>query len=124
MQLTQVLNTHIFNQMVEYNQADKNLDKAFAALADSTRRSIVHFLAQNEMTVSEIAEPFDMSLAAVSKHLKILENANLISRRIEGRTHYLKLKPDQLTGALDWISVYRNFWNQQLDRLAELEEDS
>ena len=88
------------------------------ALADGTRRQIVHRLANGEAPVSDIAEEFDMSLAAVSKHIKVLEKAKVIQRRKDGRTHYLSLVPEQLTDALDWISIYRNFWKQRMDTLA------
>ena len=112
--------------MVKYKSASKgdesSLDQVFSALSDSTRRRIVHMLAEQELCVTDLASCFDMSLVAVSKHLKILERANIIQRRIDGRTHYLTLKPEQLTGALDWIAIYRNFWNQRLDKLEQLEE--
>lgn len=97
----------------------QKLDKIFMALADQTRRDLVHNLATDEKTVSELAEPFDMSLAAISKHLKVLENAGLLRRRVEGRVHFCSLIPESLTGALDWITIYRKFW---LDRLDELDD--
>lgn len=93
------------------------------ALADPSRREIVHRLAQQEHTVSELAAHFQMSLAAVSKHLKVLEQAKIISRRVEGRRHHLQLVPEQLTDALDWISVYRNFWQKRMSALREILED-
>ncbi|MCB1044053.1 MAG: winged helix-turn-helix transcriptional regulator [Acidobacteria bacterium] len=98
----------------------KLLDRVFAALADGTRRQLVHALAQGDRTVSQLAEPFDMSLAAVSKHLKVLERAGLIRRRIDGRTHTCSLNPESLTQALDWIAIYRNFWTQRIDLLSEI----
>ena len=100
---------------------DKSLDPVFAALADSTRRALVHQLARGESTVGDLAAPFDMSLAAVSKHIKVLEAAGLVRRRVDGRTHYCSLEPERLAGALDWISIYRNFWNSRLDELDNLE---
>ncbi len=100
---------------------DSSLDPVFAALADSTRRALVHQLAKGESTISELAEPFEMSLAAVSKHIRVLEHAGLVRRRVDGRTHYCSLKPERLTGALDWISIYRNFWNSRLENLDKLE---
>lgn len=93
------------------------LDLVFMALADGTRRQMVHLLASGERTVSDIAKPFDMSLNAVSKHIKVLENAKLVKRRVDGRVHYLSLVPEHLTGALDWISVYRYFWQQRFEQL-------
>lgn len=98
------------------------LDRVFMALADGTRRRMVHMLAEREHTVSELAQPFDMSLAAVSKHLKVLEKAGLVRRDIRGREHYCALLPERLTGALDWISIYRNFWSRRLDALADVLE--
>ncbi len=100
---------------------ETDLDPVFAALADATRRALVHQLAKGESTISELAEPFEMSLAAVSKHIRVLESAGLVRRRVDGRTHYCSLKPERLTGALDWISIYRNFWNSRLDQLDKLE---
>lgn len=94
------------------------LDRVFLALGDATRRRLVHMIAEREATISELAKPFAMSLAAVSKHLKVLEKAGLVRRRIDGRTHYCLLRPEALAGALDWIAIYRNFWNQRLDTLA------
>ncbi len=101
------------------------LDRVFLALGDATRRQMVHMLANGELRVTELAKPFDMSLNAVSKHIKVLENANLVKRRIEGRVHYLSLIPEQLTGALDWISIYRYFWQRRLNQLEDklLEEE-
>ncbi len=99
------------------------LDKVFMALADQTRRDIVHRLADNEYTMTELSSGFDISLAAVSKHVKVLENAKLIKRRITGRTHHLSLVPEQLTDALDWISIYRHFWQKRMDKLTEVVEN-
>lgn len=98
------------------------LDLVFMALADVSRRKIVHLLTSGEMPVSDIAAEFDVSLQAVSKHIKMLEKAKIVQRRVEGRTHYLSLVPEQLTGALDWISIYRNFWHNRMDKLANLIE--
>ena len=99
------------------------LDRVFMALADATRRKLVHMLSQGEKTMTELTAPFSMSMAAISKHIKVLEKASIVKRRIEGRTHYLMLVPEQLTGALDWISVYRYFWEQRMDELAKLIEE-
>jgi len=96
------------------------LDQVFMSLADGTRREIVQMLSKGEKTMSQLSEPFSMSMAAVSKHVKVLEKAGLLKRRVEGRTHFLTLVPEQLTGALDWISVYRYFWSQRLDELDKL----
>lgn len=95
------------------------LDRVFMALADPTRRALVHRLTQGELTMGELAAGFPQSLAAISKHVKILEQAGLIVRRRDGRSHWLRLAPEQLAGALDWISIYRNFWQRRLDALAD-----
>lgn len=97
---------------------EKALNKVFMALADETRRHIVHQLTSGEKTVSELTQCFDMSMAAVSKHIKVLEEANLVGRRKDGRTHFLHLQPEYLTQALDWVSLYRYFWQQKLDKLS------
>jgi DNA-binding transcriptional ArsR family regulator len=99
------------------------LDKIFMALADGTRREIVHLLSSGEKTITELTSPFDMSMAAISKHVKVLEKAGIVKRRIAGRTHFLMLVPEQLTGALDWISIYRYFWQQRMDELTKLIEE-
>lgn len=98
------------------------LDLVFIALADGSRRKIVHLLTDGEMPVSVIAAEFDMSLQAVSKHIKMLEKAKVVQRRVQGRTHYLSLVPEQLAGALDWITIYRNFWQERMNTLASFIE--
>jgi DNA-binding transcriptional ArsR family regulator len=99
------------------------LDRVFGALSDPTRRRLVHRLAQGECSVSELAAPFDMSLPAISKHLAVLERAGLLRRRKDGRTYYCSLQPEMLTGALDWISIYSEFWRQRLHSLAATLDD-
>ncbi len=101
---------------------DEELDRVFAALSDATRRRLVHALAEGEKTIGELAEPFAMSLVAVSKHLKVLEAAGIVHRRVDGRKHYCTLAPESLAQALDWVAIYRNFWNQRLDALGEMIE--
>ena len=93
------------------------LSATFAALADPTRRAILARLALGETSVSELAEPFDMSLPAVSKHLKVLERAGLIARGREAQWRPARLQADPLRDAADWIEHYRRFWEQSLDRL-------
>lgn len=95
----------------------ENLDAVFSALADPTRRAIVAQLARGPRSVGELAEPFDMSLPAVSKHLDVLERAGLLERRREGRTIACALKPARLKPAADWIGDYERFWNERLDTL-------
>lgn len=99
--------------------AADTLSTTFAALADPTRRAILARLADGEATVNELAAPFDMSLPAVSKHLKVLERAGLISRRQEAQTRPCRLAPGPLGAASDWLEGYREFWEGSFDRLDE-----
>ncbi|MEW9530414.1 ArsR/SmtB family transcription factor [Microbispora sp. NPDC049125] len=96
---------------------DDQLSLIFAALADPTRRAILARLADGEATVNELAEPFDMSLQAVSKHLKVLERAGLISRGREAQWRPCRLEAAPLASASDWIQRYRDCWTDQFDRL-------
>src|SRR5271168_2546045 len=93
------------------------LDSVFHALADPTRRQILRGLTSNEKTVGEIARPHKMSLAAVSKHLKVLESAELIARERRGSFHIVRLKAQSLKPAEEWIAFYSRYWNQQFDSL-------
>src|SRR5437870_12948272 len=93
------------------------LDRSFAALADPTRRAILARLALGESRVTDLAKPFEMSLPAVSKHLKVLEEAGLLKRRREGRVHHCRLDPRPLGPAADWISRQTAFWDKTFDRL-------
>lgn len=93
------------------------LNDVFAALADPTRRAILARLAGGRLTVGELAEPFDMSLPAVSKHLRVLDSAGLVSRVRRGRTIECELRPAQLRAAADWLHDYEKFWNERLDAL-------
>lgn len=95
------------------------LDQTFAALADSTRRGILEQLSTGQATVGELAEPYDMSMAAVSKHLKVLENAGLISRSKEAQWRRCKLEAAPLNEASKWVEKYRKFWELQLLQLDE-----
>ncbi|MEM7404507.1 MAG: metalloregulator ArsR/SmtB family transcription factor [Pseudomonadota bacterium] len=105
--------------MVEHNVAA--LDAVFQALADATRRAIVARLASGpEVTVTELSEPFDMSLAAVSKHLRVLERAGVIERRRSGRQHFCRLSRSGLEGADTWLRYYAQFWTERLDELEAL----
>jgi DNA-binding transcriptional ArsR family regulator len=113
--LTIVCNAPIFNLVVEL-KADE-LDTVFRALGDATRREMLARLARQECTVSELAEPFDMSLAAASKHIKALENAGLVQRTINGRTHVCRLAPAALAEAHQWLGFYQRFWTDRLDAL-------
>jgi DNA-binding transcriptional ArsR family regulator len=93
------------------------LSSTFHALADPTRRAILARLALGEVSVGELAEPFDMSLPAVSKHLKVLEHAGLISRGREAQYRPCKLEPQALKSVDEWLEEYRRLWEQRLDRL-------
>jgi DNA-binding transcriptional ArsR family regulator len=93
------------------------LSSTFAALADPTRRAILTRLAAGEASVTELAEPFEMTLPAVSKHLKVLERAGLIQRGREAQKRPCRLAPKPLKEASDWIEHYRRFWEQSFDRL-------
>jgi DNA-binding transcriptional ArsR family regulator len=95
------------------------LTTTFAALADPTRRAILARLASGEATVNQLAEPFDISLPAVSRHLKVLEGAGLISRTREAQARPCKLEPEALKRAYSWIDHYRRFWDESFDRMAD-----
>ena len=95
------------------------LSNTFAALADPTRRAILARLALGETSVTELAQPFDMSLPAISKHLKVLERAGLVARSREAQWRPCKLAPEPLRGVADWVTQYRRFWEGSLDRLED-----
>lgn len=96
------------------------LDAVFHALGDATRRRMLRNLAEGERSVGELAAPFDISLAAASKHVKALERAGLVRRRIMGRTHFCRLEAQPLAGAHEWIGFYQRFWSGRLDVLEDL----
>lgn len=96
------------------------LNAVFHALGDDTRRRMLQELAAGERTVGQLAEPFAISLAAASKHIKALENAGLIHREIRGRIHVCRLEAAPLAGAHEWLAFYRRFWNQRLNVLERL----
>jgi DNA-binding transcriptional ArsR family regulator len=93
------------------------LDAAFSALADPTRRAILARLALGETTVNELAEPFDMSLPNISKHLKVLEGAGLISRSRDAQRRPCKIEPAPLREVAGWVEAYRKLWEERFDRL-------
>ena len=95
------------------------LSTTFAALADPTRRAILARLALGETSVSELAEPFDMSLPAVSKHLKVLERARLITRGREAQWRPCRIEPEALKSVDEWLESYRRFWEERFDRLED-----
>jgi len=93
------------------------LDQTFSALADPTRRAILVRLAKGEATVGELARPFDISLPAISRHLKVLEDAELITNERVGKHRHCRLKPQALADAAHWLEFHRRFWSESLDRL-------
>jgi len=103
--------------MVKYSS--RVLNRTFAALADPTRRRILAHLARGDKCVTHLARPHDMSLPAVSKHLRVLENAGLLRRRRYGRVHEMQLDAKPLKQAAEWVEEYRRFWEESLDRLTE-----
>ena len=106
----------MLNQMVKYTGS--TLDRTFAALADPTRRRILAHLARGSHRVTHLARPHNMSLPAVSKHLRVLEKAGLLGRRRSGRVHEMELDARPLQQAAQWVGEYRKFWEGSLDRLA------
>ena len=99
------------------------LSQTFAALADPTRRAILARLVSGETSVTELAEPFDMSLPAISKHLKVLERAGLITRGRDAQRRPCRLKAAPLKNAAEWLERYRQFWEESFDRLADYLHD-
>jgi DNA-binding transcriptional ArsR family regulator len=96
------------------------LDLVFRALGDTTRRAMLERLAQGEQTVSELASPHRMSLAAASKHIQALEKAGLVKRTVRGRIHYVRIDPRPLERADDWLRGYERLWDTRIERLVEL----
>ena len=113
-----ILGAAIFNHMIEYRPA--LLDQVFHALADPTRRAMLARLSEGERSVGELAAPFEMSLAAASKHIQTLERAGLVKRDVRGRTHVCALDPQPLADADAWLKHYARFWNERLDALETL----
>ncbi len=119
--LTHTKRTIMFNHMVKYSS--HTLDKTFAALSDPTRRAILARLARGDASVTELAAPFAMSLPAISKHLRVLEQAGLVERTKDGRVHRLRLMAQPLHEAATWIAHYQHFWDRQLAALADYLHD-
>ncbi len=101
-------------------QTSQQLDQVFFALSDGTRRGILARLAQGSTTIGELAAPFEISKPAISKHMKILENAGLIERTITGRQHQCTLTTSGLKTAEDWLNFHRRFWESRFTALSEL----
>jgi DNA-binding transcriptional ArsR family regulator len=115
------LPANMLNRMVQRSQ--KYLDSVFQALSDPTRRAMLRRLAARERTVGELAEPFRMSFAAASKHVRVLERAGLLRRRVEGRSHVCRIVPGPLAAADEWLKYYERFWRSQLRALETVLED-
>ena len=107
--------------MVEHSAAA--LNDVFHALSDPTRRQMLRRLSRGEQSVGDLAEPFQMSLAAASKHIKTLERAGLIRRSVDGRTHRCRLEPKPLARAHAWLTFYERYWNTRLDALEAMFEE-
>lgn len=106
--------------MVEQNAAP--LDRVFQALSDPTRRAMLRSLSTGELNIGALAEPFAMSFAAASKHVKVLERAGLVERRVAGRSHLCRLNPAPLRSVEEWLAFYRRFWADRLNALESLLE--
>ena len=102
---------------VARERTSEDLDLLFGALADATRRDIVARLAVGEATVTELAEPYSISLPAISRHLKVLERASIITRSHEGRWRHARLTPTSLAAAATWLARYERLWTESFDRL-------
>ena len=106
------------------NYSDQQLSQIFSALSDSTRRAMLLRLAKEEMSVADLSKPFGMTKSAITKHLKVLENAGLLGRTIEGRVHRCRLEAKPLAAISEWITFYEKFWNNKFDALdAYLDEE-
>ena len=103
--------------------SEQKLDRVFYALSDSTRRRILRQVAKSECSVTEIAKPFDLTFSAVSKHLKVLESAELIDRRKQGSFQLISLNPKTLRAADQWLRFYERFWSNKLHALKTLMEE-
>ena len=113
--MTAIHALHIINYMV--NDSSERLNTIFMALADPTRRAILERLARGEASGTELARPFAISVPAISKHLRVLEHADLILHRKDGRTHWFRLSASPMREAADWLELYRQFWEAQFDSL-------
>jgi DNA-binding transcriptional ArsR family regulator len=101
----------------------ESLDAVFHALSSEPRRAMLGSLAEGDRTVGDLADPFDISLAAVSKHLKVLEGAGLVERRVQGRTTVCRLRAEPLADVRQWVDFYERFWTTRIDRLQRLLEE-
>jgi DNA-binding transcriptional ArsR family regulator len=104
------------------DQSEDQLDRVFGALSDRTRRALLARLSESPAMITDLAAPFDMSLPAVSKHLRVLETAGLVRREVDGRVHRCSLEAAPLESADAWLARYRSFWAGTLERLARYVE--
>jgi DNA-binding transcriptional ArsR family regulator len=102
------------------NHSSQRLDSVFGALADPTRRAMLGALSTRQSTVGELAAPFSISLAAASKHIKVLERAGLVKRTVQGRVHHCELDVRPMHAGFEWMRHYEQWWNQKLDVLEDL----
>ncbi len=100
--------------MVEYNS---NLNLVFSSLSNSTRRDILRRVSMNELSIGELAQVYDMSFEAVSKHVRVLEKASLVSKRRRGKYYFIHLSPKPFKDAMDYLTFYKQFWDDKLDAL-------
>lgn len=114
---------HNVMEPIGYKHQAQNLDAVFAALADPTRRAILSRLAAGEASVNEIAAPFEMSQPAVSKHLKVLEQAGLIERDVDKQRRPARLKAERMAAAVSWLEKFKQFWSSSFDQLDGLLEE-
>ncbi len=114
---------HTVMERIGYTSRPQNLDAVFAALADPTRRAILTRLAAGEASVNEIAEPFEISQPAVSKHLKVLERAGLIERDVDKQRRPARLKAEPMAAAVGWLEEFKKFWTSSFDQLDGLLEE-
>ena len=113
--LTFSLPAYIVYHMVNYTESE--LNTIFSALSDPTRRAMLSRLVNEDMSVADLSQPFAMTKPAITKHIKVLEKAGLLSRTIEGRVHRCRIKPEPLKAVSKWVSFYEQFWNKKLDAL-------
>ncbi len=99
------------------NNKEIQLDRVFSALSDSTRREMLLRLTETDMSITELSEPFGITKSAITKHIKILENAGLLRRTVEGRVHRCRLDPEPLVATSQWMTFYKQFWHNKFDAL-------
>lgn len=99
------------------NNEEHTLSQLFSALSDPTRRAMLQRMREAPLPVAELAEPFNLSKSAITKHVKVLESAGLLQRRIDGRVHHCELNPEPLKQVSEWVNFYEQFWSRKFDSL-------